>query len=120
MTSAHPLEALLRPRSIAIAGVSDNPGKLGSLPLQFLRKFGYDGEIYPINAKLDQVMGMKCHPSLASIGCTIDLLIVAIAAERIPALLEDAAPGQVRFALVFSSNYAEAGPEGERLQRELV
>ncbi len=120
MTTAHPLEALLRPRSVAIAGVSDNPGKLGSLPLQFLRKFAYDGEIYPINAKLDHVMGLKCYPSLASIGRPIDLLIVAVAAERIPALLEDSFPGQVRFALVLSSNYAEAGAEGARLQRELV
>ncbi len=120
MTEVHPLDALLRPRSIAIAGASDNPGKLGSLPLQFLRKFAYDGDIYPINAKLDEVMGCKCYPSLASIGRPIDLMIIAVAAERIPALLEDSAPGQVRFALVLASNYAEAGAEGMRLQRELV
>lgn len=120
MATPHPLDALLRPRSIAIAGVSDKPGKLGSLPLQFLRKFGYDGDIYPINAKLDEVMGLECYPSLASIGRQVDLLIVAIAAERTAALLDECAHGQVRFALVFASNYAETGEPGARAQRELV
>lgn len=120
MTRSHPLEALVRPRSIAIAGASSDPGKLGSLPLQFLRKFAYDGAIYPINAKLDELQGLRCYPSLASIGGPIDLLIVAIAAERVPSLLADSAPGQVKFALVLSSNYAETGEAGANLQRDLV
>ena len=114
------LGALMRPRSIAIAGASSDPGKLGSLPLQFLRKFAYDGEIYPINARVDEVQGLRCYPSLASIGRPIDLLIVAIAAERVPALLDACAPEQVKFALVLSSNYAEAGEAGAAMQRELV
>lgn len=120
MTTRHPLDTLLAPRSIAIAGASATAGKLGALPLQFLDKFGYAGEIHPVNAKLDEVMGRKCHPSLSSIGRPVDLLIAAVAAERLPALLDDALPGQVRNALVLASNYAEAGPEGARLQRELV
>ena len=116
----HPLDALLRPRSIAIAGVSDNPAKLGSLPLSFLRKFGYDGELYPIHPKLDEVQGIKCHRSLASVGRPIDVVIVAIGAERVPALLENCERDQVGCALVLSSNYAEAGAEGERAQHDLV
>jgi acetyltransferase len=120
MSAANRLEALLRFRSVAVAGASDQPGRLGSLPLQFLRKFDYRGDVFPINPKLADVMGFKCHPSLSSIGRPIDLLIVAIAAERIPALLDDAEPGQVGFALVLSSNYAEAGDDGARMQRELV
>jgi acetate---CoA ligase (ADP-forming) len=120
MSELRPLGALMRPRSVAIAGVSDDPRKLGSLPLQFLLKFGYDGDIYPINPKLGEAMGLKCYPSLASVGRPIDLVVVAVAAERIPALLEDSSAGQVRFALVLSSNYAEAGPDGAELQRELV
>lgn len=120
MTSSHDLLPLIRPRSIAIAGASSDPAKLGSLPLQFLRKFGYDGELYPINAKVEALHGLQCYPSLRSIGRPIDLLIVAIAAERVAALLDDCAPGQVGFALVLSSNYAEAGEAGAAMQRELV
>ena len=117
---AHWLAPLIRPRSIAIAGASSDPGKLGSLPLQFLRKFDYDGAIYPINARAPEVHGVRAHPSLAGIAAPIDLLVVAIAAERVPELLDECAPGQVRFALVLSSNYAETGEEGARHQRQLL
>lgn len=120
MSDAHDLGALVRPRTIAIAGASSDPGKLGSLPLQFLRKFGYDGEIFPINARFDELQGLRCYESLASIGRQIDLLIVAIAAERVPVLLDACVPGQVKFAVVLSSNYAEAGEAGAAMQRELV
>lgn len=116
----HPLSSLIRPRSIAIAGASSDPAKLGSLPLQFLRKFEYGGAIYPVNAKPAEVQGVRCYPSLAGIGEPIDLLIVAIGADRVPQLLDECAPGQVKFALVLSSNYAETGAEGARRQRELV
>jgi acetyltransferase len=117
---AHRLGALIRPRSIAIAGASSDPGKLGALPLQFLRKFAYDGELYPINARVDAIEGLRCFRSLTDIGRPVDLLIVAIAAERVPSLLDGCALGQVGFALVLSSNYAEAGEDGACMQRELV
>lgn len=116
----HLLHPLLHPRTIAIAGASTDPKKLGSLPLQFLLKFGYSGELYPVSAKPGEIMGRTCYPTLAAIGHPIDLLIIAVAAERIPSLLESAMPGQVRFALVLSSNFAETGAAGEKLQRELV
>jgi acyl-CoA synthetase (NDP forming) len=118
--AAHPLDALLRPRSIAIAGASSDPGKVGSLPLAFLRKFGYDGTLYPINARASEIAGLPCHPSLSALGKPVDLLVVALAAERIPALLEDAQPGQVRHALLLSSNFAESGARGAALQRDVV
>lgn len=121
-TAAHTaaaIRALLRPRSIAIAGASADRGKLGSLPLEFLRKHGYSGSVYPINPNAGEIAGLKCRASLAEIDSEIDLLVVAIAASRVPQLLEQCRPGQAKSALILSSGYAEAGAEGERLQREL-
>ena len=111
--------ALLRPRSIAIAGATADRGKLGSLPLDFLRRHGYPGALYPINPKAGEIAGLKCYGSPGDIEGEIDLLVVAVAAARIPELLEQCRPGQVKSALILSSGYAEIGGEGERLQREL-
>lgn len=114
------IEALLKPKSIAIAGASADKGKIGALPLAFLKKFGYGGCLYPINPKLKEIDGIRCYGALAEIEEPIDLLVVAVAAARIPELLQQCRPGQVKSALVFSSGYAEVGPEGARLQRELT
>src|SRR5690606_30684993 len=59
--------ALLYPKSIALVGVSDDPGKTGGRPLQFLRNTGYAGKIYPINPKRAQVQGEKAWSSLGDL-----------------------------------------------------
>lgn len=114
-----PIGAILRPRSIAIAGASADPGKLGSLPLTFLRKYAYAGAIFPINPNASEIEGLPCFASLAAIPQEIDLLVIAVAAARIPELLRQCKPGQVKSAIVLSSGYAELGAEGVASQEEL-
>lgn len=112
--------ALLGPSSIAIAGASGDPGKLGSLPLNFLVRHGYAGRIHPIHPTLEQIHGIPCHRSISDIDEDVDLLVVAVAASRIPALLDECRPGQVKAALILSSGFAETGVEGARAQDALA
>src|SRR5687768_4829530 len=95
-TTRTSIRALLRPSSIAIAGASSDPGKLGSLPLTFLQKHGYGGAIYPVHPTLETINGIRCYRSLAEIEGEVDLLVVAIAAARIGSMLDDCRPGQVK------------------------
>ena len=111
------IKALLQPSTIAIAGVSADPGKLGSLPLAFLLKHGFAGAIYPVHPKLDEVSGIRCFRSLAEVSGDVDLLVIAVPAARIVDLLSECRPGQVKSALILSSGFAEIGPEGAALQR---
>lgn len=113
------IKALLQPSTIAIAGASSDPGKLGSLPLAFLLKHGYAGAIYPLHPKLDEISGIRCYRSLKAIDGDIDLLVIAVPAARISDLLNECRTGQVKSALILSSGFAETGPEGTVLQREL-
>jgi acetate---CoA ligase (ADP-forming) len=114
------IRAILRPQSIAIAGASADSGKLGSLPLTFLRRHGYSGALYPINPNVREIDGLPCLPSIGAINEEIDLLVIALAAARIPELLRECEPGQVKSAIVLSSGYAELGIEGTKLQEELA
>lgn len=112
--------ALLRPQSIAIAGASADPGKLGALPLTFLRKYGYPGALFPINPNVPDINGLLCYPNISAIDQPIDLLVIAVAAARIPELLRECKPGQVKTAIVLSSGYAELGINGIASQNELL
>ena len=113
------IKALLQPSSIAIAGASSDPGKLGSLPLAFLLKHGYAGAIYPVHPKLDEIGGLRCFRTIGDIEGDVDLLVIAVPAARIIELLDECRPGQVKSALVLSSGFAEIGAEGAKLQRVL-
>ena len=117
--NAGSISALLRPRSIGIAGASADAGKLGALPLTFLRKYGYPGALFPINPKVSDIDGLPCYPNISAISAPVDLLVIATAAARIPDLLRECRPGQVKSAIVLSSGYAELGVDGVTLQNDL-
>jgi len=92
-TTRASIRALLQPASIAIAGASSDPGKLGSLPLTFLIKHGYTGKIHAIHPKLDEISGVRCYKSISEIEGEVDLLGVALAAARIINLVDECRPG---------------------------
>jgi acyl-CoA synthetase (NDP forming) len=121
MAETSPLELfapLFQPRTVAVVGASSSAGTPGNAFLRHLRDYGFAGEIYPIHPTAREIDGLPAYPSLAQTPQPIDYAYVAIAAERIPDVLEKAT-GRVRFAQVMSSGFAEAAA-GQQLQAALV
>jgi len=116
---AHRLDPLLRPASIALIGASTNPGRIGGMPLDLLRHFGYEGQVYPVNPKYEEVFGWRCWPDIESLPAAPDLVVLAIAAEDMTAMLERCHAKGARAAIVYAAGFAEAGDAGAALQREL-
>lgn len=117
----HPqrLGPLLAPRSIALVGASDNPGRIGGMPLDLLRHFGFAGAVYPVNPKYQEVFGYRCYPDIESLPEACDLVVLAIAAPEVTAMLERCHARGIPAAIVYAAGFAEAAGEGEALQRTL-
>ena len=113
-------DTFLSPDAIAIVGASSVPTKIGAVPVRYLAENGYGGKIYPINARVDSVAGLRAYPSLQSVGQPIDLAIFAIPAAGAEAALDDAIAAGVKHIVMFSAGFAEAGPEGEAAQHALI
>ena len=113
------LEDLLAPRSVAIVGASDDPSRIGGRPLAYLRAAGFTGAIHPVNSRRDRVQGLPATRSVAEIEGRIDSAILAVPAGQVAATLRDCHAKGARSCIVFSSGFAEAGPEGAALQDEL-
>jgi acetate---CoA ligase (ADP-forming) len=113
------LSALLAPRSIAVVGASDTATKIGGVPVDFQKSFGYAGALYPVNPKATTVQGLPAYPSLAAIGAPVDLAIIALPAAQAEAALAEAAAAGVRGVLMFSSGFAEVGGDGVAAQARL-
>ena len=116
---SHRLEPLLQPRSIALIGASNNPGRIGGMPLALLRDFGYAGEVYPVNPKYEEVFGYRCYPDIESVPGVPDLAVLAIGAEDVTAMLARCHAHGIPAAMVYAAGFAEAGPVGAALQAEL-
>jgi acyl-CoA synthetase (NDP forming) len=93
--------------------------RIGGRPIHYSLEAGYEGRIYPVNPKYEEVAGLKCYPDLMAIPDDVDLCIVAVPAKQVLSVLERCAEAGVRSAVVFSSGFAEIGDKGRRAQEEM-
>jgi len=110
---------LLRPRSIAVVGASADATKTAGLPIAYLQKHGFAGEIYPVNPRSGSIGALKCYPDVAALPVSPDVGIVLLGAERASQAVRALAERGTAAAIVVASGFGEAGPDGGRLQGEL-
>ncbi|MFT3821752.1 MAG: acetate--CoA ligase family protein [Rubrivivax sp.] len=118
------LDPLLRPRSIALLGVSREtsaqPTMSGSTILESLQRLGFGGRIDLVHPSGGTLRALPAAPSIAALPQPADLLLLALPAAAVPSLVAEAGQRGIRAAVVLSAGFAElADEEGERLGREL-
>lgn len=115
----HNIDALLRPRSIAIIGASARPGAFSRRLLANLERFGFAGSVHLVG-RADTIEGRPCLPSVELLPEGVDLAVVAIAQDQVAEAVRQSGRRGVRSAIVYGSGFAEAGAEGRRIQDELT
>ncbi|WP_454690124.1 acetate--CoA ligase family protein [Achromobacter aloeverae] len=113
-------DALLAPRSVALVGASGDVRKNTARPLRFMRKHGYTGAIYPINAARAEILGERAYPSLNDLPAPVDHVFVMIPGEGVDPLLESCAQAGARVVTVYSDGFGETGAAGMARQEALV
>ncbi len=113
------IDVFFYPESIAVVGASPRPGSIGGAILSNLRE-SFKGRLYPVNPKYEEIMGLKAYPRLEALPEPPDLAVIAVRAERVPPIVEEAGRIGVRGVIVVSGGFAESGERGRRLQEQLV
>ena len=114
-------QPLFAPRGIIVAGASNHPGKFGFVAFHNILRFGFGGEVFPVNRDGGEILGRAMYKSMAEIPAgRADLIVVCTPTAANIQLLRDAAKIGVRAAFVASGGYGEAGEQGKALERELV
>jgi acyl-CoA synthetase (NDP forming) len=116
---SHPLDALFRPRSVAIIGASSDPGRIGGRPVRFT-KYGFKGAIVPINPNQKEIQGLTAYASIKDAPGEIDQAIIAVPAKAAMQAVDECIAKGVKAAVMFSSGFAETGAEGRAMQTELA
>jgi acyl-CoA synthetase (NDP forming) len=112
-------QALLRPRSVALIGASDDPEKTAARPLIFLRRNGFAGTVYPINARRETVLGETAWPSVAALPETPDHAFVMAPTEGVADAVKDCVARNVPVVTVLAGGYGEEGEAGRAREAEL-
>jgi acyl-CoA synthetase (NDP forming) len=123
MNDTHPLDYIFHPRSIAVVGVSGKARDWGggNMFLAGLQKFGFPGPLYPINPRVEEVLGLPCYPSLSAVPGPVDHVISSIPAEGVLPLMDDAAKKGVHSIHFFTAGFRETGEEDRvELERQVL
>ena len=103
------LMRLIDPRSVVVLGASDDPARLGGIPLAQMREHGFDGPVFGVNPKYVSVQGYTCYPDVGSLPEVPDVAVLAVGADRVADQLRACARAGIKAAVVFSAGYAELG-----------
>lgn len=114
------LETFSTPKSIAVIGASRGTDKLGYSVLNNIVQYGYPGKVYPINPKADEILGLKCYPSVLNVPDPIELAVIVIPAKHVAAALEECGQKGVKGIIIISAGFRETGSEGVKMERTLI
>lgn len=118
--STSDLSRLINPHSIALVGASDREGSIGERTLtNLITHSKFKGDLYLVNASKTQIRGHECWPSISALPKTPDVAVIAVPALSVVSIIEECAVRGVRFAVILSSGFGEAGAEGELAQQKM-
>lgn len=114
------LHDFLAPDSIAIVGASADPTKRGYKAMIGLLNDGYQGTIYPINPKADEILGAKAYPSVTALPAAADMALICTPAKTIPSLLQQCGANGIKGAIILASGFGEVDEAGAQLEQQVL
>lgn len=114
------LDAFLCPDSVVVIGASRDPEKLGHGVLSNILASGYQGDVYPVNPKADEVLGLPAYASVKDIPGKLDLAVIVIPERFVLNAVRESCEKGLKAIIVITAGFAETGVEGVRREQELT
>ena len=116
----HPLDAILRPRSIAVVGASRQAGTIGHQIVSNLLQHGFTGPVYPVNPCAVSVRSIRAFASVPLIPDPVDLAVIAVPKQHVVQAAEDCGKKGIAGLVVISAGFREVGGAGAEREQELL
>lgn len=114
------LDALFRPKAVAVVGASAKELNVGNRIIKNLVDFGFTGSIYPINPKVDEIRGVKAYKSILDVPTEVDVVHLPIPAASVPPVIDECGRKGVKFVILNGGGFAETGPMGAAIEEECI
>ncbi len=114
------VRSILYPGTVAVVGASRREHSIGGRVLGNLLSTGFTGTVYAVNPRAEEVSGLTAYNHVADIPDKVDLAVVVVPAREVLDVVDDCATAGVKALLVISAGFAEAGPEGAKIQSKLL
>ncbi|MBL6963186.1 MAG: acetate--CoA ligase family protein [Bacteroidetes bacterium] len=114
------LDALFKPRSVALIGASAKELSIGNVIIKNLLHYQYKGPIYPINPKIDELRGLKVYPSILDVPAEVELAHIVIPPPFVPQEVENCGKKGVKAIIINTAGFKEMGAAGQALEDDFL
>ncbi|MEM3699961.1 MAG: GNAT family N-acetyltransferase [Candidatus Bathyarchaeia archaeon] len=114
------LDKIFNPRSVAIIGASDEEGSVGYALMKNFIDLDFDGKVYPVNIRKNEILGLKAYQSVDQIPEPIDLAVIATPAKTVPEIVEQCGKAGIKGIIIISAGFKEVGAEGKALEEQIL
>lgn len=114
------LNAIFKPRSVAVVGASNSPKRWGYGTVAAMLASGYRNALYPINPSEREVLGIPCYPSVSQVPGELDLAVIVVNVSSVPGVVRECIEKRVKGGIIITAGFAEVSSEGAELQRNLA
>lgn len=116
----HALDCIFRPDRIAVVGASSNPEKFGYKIFKNILDAGFQGEIFPVNPRGEEILGRRSLRSVDELPEGVDLAVIIIPAKAVADAIMRCGKRGVKASIIITGGFSEAGREGEIMQEEVL
>lgn len=113
------LKPFFNATGVAILGASTNPKKLSYGILKNLVDFGYQGEIYPVNPKADQILGKRAYATVADVPDPVELAVVVLPVTMIMETMREIGERGIKTVVIITGGFKELGPDGAEIEKSV-
>ena len=113
------LRSFFEPEAIAVIGASRTPGKVGYDVVRNLHEGAFEGGVYPVNPKAEEILGLECYSSILDVPDDVELAVIVLPSKLVPDIVNQCGEKGIDSIIVISAGFKEVGEEGARLQEEL-
>ena len=103
------INAILNPKSIAVIGASATPGKIGYTVVKNLLESKYSGQIYPVNPKDDEILGLKNYKTVEEIPGYVEAAVIVVPAKFVSGVIDECGKKGVKGLIIITSGFSETG-----------
>ncbi len=114
------LQPIFAPKSVAVIGATEKAGSVGRTVLWNLISSPFGGTVFPVNPKRENILGIKAYPGINAVPDQIDLAVIVTPAPTVPEIIAECVEAGVKGAIVISAGFKEIGPEGVKLEGEIL
>lgn len=116
----HPLDAIFAPRNVAVIGATEKEDSVGRTLLWNLIRNPFGGTVFPVNPKRTNVLGIRAYPSITDVPDEVDLAVIVTPAPTVPGVIAECVDAGVKGAIIISAGFKEIGPEGAKLEQQIL